>query len=61
MSGKDDQSRMQAKGDSASLALEEVISAALQTKPMTPEERKALEEEYHHRLRKSPGRKAKGQ
>lgn len=38
-------------------SLEEIIAAALQTKPMTEEQKKTLEEEYRRRERGKPGRK----
>jgi hypothetical protein len=47
-------------GNSSTLTLGDVIAAALETKPMTSEERKALDEEYRQRERKSPGRKKAG-
>jgi hypothetical protein len=40
--------------------LEEIVEAALQTKPLTPGEKKALEEEYRRRERAKPGRKKRG-
>lgn len=39
------------------VAFDEVLEGALQAKPMTPEEKKVLEEEYRNRERKAPGRK----
>jgi hypothetical protein len=41
------------------LNLEEIIAAALETHPMTAEEKKSLETEYRKRQRAKPGRKAK--
>ncbi len=45
------------RASDSGLSLEELIAAALQTRPLTEEEKKALEEEYRQRERAKPGRK----
>ena len=50
----DDRSKV---ADEEPLSIEEIIEAALQTKPLTTEEKRQLEEEYRKRERGKPGRK----